>query len=52
MPNTQLVPHAHISAIDGVKVGLYVFLFIGAIHIVARRFEGHPAGDAILNIWA
>lgn len=42
-------PHIHISAMEGLVTILYVVIGLGAIHIVARRFEGHPAADAVLN---
>lgn len=45
-------PHIHISAMEGVKVALYVTIFLGIVHVVARRYEGHPAADAALNFLA
>lgn len=52
MPTSTLIPHVHVSAMEGVKTMLYVILGVGALYIVASRFEGHPLADAFLNIWA
>lgn len=45
-------PHIHISALEGLVTALYVIIFLGAMHIVARKFEGHPFADAILDFLA
>lgn len=53
MPTTSdLIPHVHISAIEGFKVFLYFVVFVGVLHVIARKFEGHPLADTILDIWA
>jgi hypothetical protein len=45
-------PHIHISALEGLVTALYVIVFLGAIHIIARKFEGHPFADAALDFLA
>lgn len=42
-------PHIHISALEGLVTALYVIIFLGALHIIARNFEGHPLADSILD---
>lgn len=44
-------PHVHISAIEGLKIGLIAFIFLGCVHVAARHFEGHPFADALLNVY-
>lgn len=44
-------PHVHVSAIEGVKIVLIAFIGLGTIHVIARKFEGHPFADAILNVY-
>ena len=46
-----VAPHVHISALSGFIQALYVIVIIGVLHLVARKFEGHPLADAFLNIW-
>lgn len=46
-----MIPHVHISAIEGIKIGLIAFIFIGVVHVAARKFEGHPFADAILDVY-
>jgi hypothetical protein len=43
------LPHIHLSALDGITTLLYVIVGFGAIHIIARKYEGHPLADAALN---
>lgn len=43
--------HVHISGITAFINALYVIVVFGVLHIVARRFEGHPLADAFLDIW-
>ena len=43
--------HVHISGITALINALYVIVVFGVLHIVARRFEGHPLADAFLDIW-
>lgn len=43
--------HVHISGISAFIQALYVIAVLGAMVIVARRFEGHPAADAFLEIY-
>lgn len=45
-------PHIHISAIQALVTSLEVLVVLGALHIVARKYEGHPLADAILSVWA
>lgn len=47
-----VAPHVHISGLSALINALYVIVVFGAIHLIARRFEGHPLADAFLNIWA
>lgn len=42
-------PHVHISALQGFITILYVIVGLGIAHILARRFEGHPLADAVLD---
>lgn len=43
--------HVHISGISAIINALYVIVVFGVLHLLARRFEGHPFADAWLNIW-
>lgn len=43
--------HVHISGFSAVINALYVIVIFGILHILARRFEGHPLADAFLDIW-
>lgn len=42
-------PHVHISGLEALKIMLVVVVGLGTIHVVARRYEGHPLADAALN---
>ena len=44
-------PHVHVSALEGVKIGLIALIALGTMHIIARKFEGHPLADAVLNVY-
>lgn len=44
-------PHVHVSALEGVKIVLIALIGLGIIHIAARKFEGHPFADALLNVY-
>lgn len=46
-----MTPHIHISAIEGVKVMLYVLIGLGILHVMARKFEGHPLADTYLDVY-
>lgn len=46
-----MIPHIHMSALEGVKVMLYVLIGLGILHVVARKFEGHPFADAFLSVY-
>lgn len=46
-----VAPHVHISGITAFIQALYVIVVFGFLHLVARRFEGHPLADAFLDIW-
>lgn len=46
----SLPPHIHISAMNGLIVTLYVILALAVIHIIGRRFQGHPLADTLLDI--
>jgi hypothetical protein len=48
----SVADHVHISGITALINALYVIAVFGVIHLVARRFEGHPFADAWLDIWA
>jgi len=45
-------PHIHVSALNGFKTALYIVIFLGIIHIAARRWEGHPLANMILSAYA
>lgn len=45
-------PHIHISALEGLVTALYVVIFLAVMHIAARRYEGHPFADAVLDFLA
>lgn len=46
-----MIPHVHISAVSAIVMALYVLVILGVLHIIARRFEGHPLADAVMNVW-
>jgi|SoimicMinimDraft_14_1059742.scaffolds.fasta_scaffold415881_1 hypothetical protein len=48
----SVAPHVHISGLSGLIQALYVIVVFGVLHLVARRYEGHPLADAFLDIWA
>lgn len=47
----SVAPHVHISGISAFINALYVIVVFGLLHLLARRFEGHPLADAFLDIW-
>lgn len=47
----NVAPHVHISGITALINALYVIVVFGLLHVLARRFEGHPLADAFLDIW-
>jgi len=48
----NVAPHVHISGLSAFIQALYVIVIFGVLHLVARRFEGHPLADSFLDIWA
>lgn len=50
--STNMLPHIHISAMEGFVTFLYVVISLAVVHIIARKFEGHPFADAVLNYLA
>lgn len=47
----SVAPHVHISGISAVINALYVILILGVLHIIAKKFEGHPLADAFLDVY-
>lgn len=47
----SVAPHVHISGLSAFVQALYVIVVFGVLHLVARRYEGHPMADAFLDIW-
>ncbi len=47
----SVAQHVHISGITGVINALYVIVIFGLLLSLARRFEGHPLADAVLEIF-
>ena len=47
----SVAPHVHISGLSAFIQALYVIVVFGVLHLVARRYEGHPLADAFLDIW-
>lgn len=45
-------PHVHISAVQTFINAIGVLIVLAVLHVIARKFEGHPAADAILNVFA
>lgn len=43
--------HLHLGFVQGLVVFLYVLVFMGVLKLVAMRFEGHPAANAILEVY-
>lgn len=43
--------HVHISGVTALINALYVIVVFGLLHVIAKRFEGHPLADAFLDIW-
>lgn len=46
-----MIPHIHMSALEGVKTMLYVLIGFGVLHVIARKFDGHPFADTFLSIY-
>jgi len=47
----SVAPHVHISGLSALINALYVIVVFGILHLLARRYEGHPLADSFLNIW-
>jgi hypothetical protein len=47
----SVAPHVHISGLSAFIQALYVIVVFGVMHLLARRYEGHPLADAFLDIW-
>lgn len=45
------MPHLHMGFMFGLVVLLYVIVGLGLLKLVAMRFEGHPAAQAILEVY-
>ncbi len=43
--------HIHLSFMQGLVTFLYMLVFFGALKLLALKFQGHPAADAIIEIY-
>jgi hypothetical protein len=43
--------HLHVNAATAVSVFLMVVVTFGAANLVAKKYEGHPAADAWLDLF-
>lgn len=43
--------HLHVNAATAVSVFLMVIVTVGTANLVAKKYQGHPAADAWLDLF-
>lgn len=45
-------PHIHLSALNGFTVMLYVFIGMGLLHIISRRYPDSALFNMIMSVYS
>lgn len=41
----------HVSAVEGLKITLFVFAILGTVRLVALSYPDHPVSQALLTLY-